>query len=122
MNPQVVLGLLGSGITLVLLFELLRRRRLREKYAVMWVLLALAAIVFGLFPGVLSWSADLVGVEVPANLLFFLGSMALLLMTLQHSQELSRLEERTRTLAEQIALLRLELEAPRHGESNEREP
>ena len=47
---------------------------------------------------------------MPANLLFFIASLVLLILTLQHSYELGRVEERTRTLAEEVALLRLELE------------
>ena len=59
--------------------------------------------------------------QVPANLLFFVGSLLLLAMSLQHSFELGRLEERTRTLAEEVALLRLALDqrtpAPGPGEA-----
>lgn len=110
MRAPLVLGLIGSVVTLVLLFELLRRRRLREKYAVMWMLVAVATIVFGLFPGVLARLSELVGVATPSNLLFFLASMVLLVITVQLSLELGRLEERTRTLAEEHALLRLEVE------------
>lgn len=110
MNPNYVLGLVGSVTTLVVLFELLRRRRLREKYAVMWVLVALMTILVALVPHLLTKAAEVVGVEVPANLLFFLASMLLLLVSMQHSYELGRLEERSRTIAEEVALLRLELE------------
>ena len=48
--------------------------------------------------------------EVPTNLLFFVASLVLLILTLQHSYELGRLEEQTRTLAEEVALLRLALD------------
>ena len=54
---------------------------------------------------VLFWAADLVGVSVPANLLFFMASMTLLAISIQHSHELGRLEERTRVLTEEVALL-----------------
>jgi hypothetical protein len=54
--------------------------------------------------------AELVGVELPVNLLFFLASLFLLMLTLQHSYELGRLEEKTRVLAEEVGLLRLDLE------------
>lgn len=111
MSANYVLGLIGSLTTLVALFEMLRRRRLREKYAVLWVVVALFALLVALVPQVLYWAADLVGVKVPANLLFFLASMLLLLVSIQQSYELGRLEERSRTLAEEIALLRLELES-----------
>ena len=110
MKPTYVLGLVGSLITLTLLFELLRRRRLREKYAVFWVIVATATLVIALFPATLTAAADLVGVAVPANLLFFGASMLLLGVSIHQSYEMGRLEERTRTLAEEIGLLRLEIE------------
>ena len=56
-------------------------------------------------------AADLLGVAVPANLLFFVASIVLMVLTLQHSYELGRLEEKTRTLAEDLAILRMEVEA-----------
>ena len=110
MNPDFVLGLVGSVITLVVLFEMLRRHQLREKYAVFWVVVAVAAIVVAVYPQVLFWAAQVTGVEVPTNLLFFVASFVLLVVTVQHSYELGRLEERTRSLAEELALLRMEAE------------
>jgi hypothetical protein len=110
MRANLVLGVAGSLVTLTVLFELLRTRRLREKYAVLWVLVALGTLVIAAFPTVLARLADLVGVEVPANLLFFAASMLLLVVSIQHSHELGRMEERTRTLAEDLGLLRLRVE------------
>lgn len=109
MNATHLLGLVGATLTLVVLFELLRRRHLREKYAVIWSVVALGTVVVAIWPQGLTWLADVVGVSVPANLLFFLASMLLLVVSIQYSYELGRLEDRTRTLAEEVALLRLEL-------------
>jgi len=105
-----LLGLAMAVAILVTLFEMLRRHRLREKYALIWFLIALAAVVVAVFPGLLGWATDLLGLSLPSNLLFFVASVVLLLLTLQHSYELGRLEERTRTLAEEVGLLRLELQ------------
>lgn len=110
MSATMVLGLIGSLIIVAVLLEMLRRHSLREKYAVLWFLVALGVLGVSAFPGSLNWAAEVVGVEVPANLLFFAASMVLLVLTLQHSYELGRLEEKTRTLAEEVALLRLSLE------------
>ena len=71
--------------------------------------IALGALISAAVPQLLYVVTDLLGVQVPVNLAFFVGSLVLFLMTLQHSSELGRLEERTRTLAEEIAVLRLEL-------------
>jgi len=113
MSSSLVLGLLGSVALVAVLVELMRRRHLREKYAVTWFLVAAGVLLLTVAPGLLTLAADVVGVEVPANLLFFAASMVLLILTLQHSYELGRLEERSRTLAEELALMRLDLESLR---------
>lgn len=109
MSPTI-LGVAVSVIVTVVLFEMLRRHRLREKYALIWFCVAVGLLVVTLVPSLLTWAAEALHVQVPANLLFFLGSLLLLAMSLQHSYELGRLEERTRTLAEEVALLRLTLD------------
>jgi hypothetical protein len=122
MTANVVLGIVGSVVVLVALFEMLRRHRLREKYAVLWFLVAVGVLALAVFPGLLTGIAELVGVQVPVNLLFFLASLVLLVLTLQHSYELGRLEEKTRTLAEEVGLLRLEQETRRREEQSGRGP
>lgn len=117
MNGSTILGIAGSAIILLVLFELMRRHRLREKYALIWALVAFAIITVAAVPALLVKTSDALGLEVPANLLFFGAAIVILVLTLQHSSELSRLEERTRTLAEEVALLRLEAE--RQGAQDE---
>ncbi|WP_159805802.1 DUF2304 domain-containing protein [Cellulomonas citrea] len=99
-----------TAIVLAMLFVLMRTRRIREKYAAVWIALALAVIVLGIFPRLAFWVAALVGVETPANLLFALAFVVLLLVCIQLSVEVSGLEEETRTLAEEIALLRYDVD------------
>jgi hypothetical protein len=101
------LGLIGAAVTLLVVFELLRRRMLREKYAVFWVFLAVLIAVVAVFPGLLAAAARLTGVQVPANLLFFVASLVLLAVNVQLSTEICRLEDRTRALAEELAMVRL---------------
>jgi hypothetical protein len=120
MRTNLILGVVGSLTTLVLLFELLRRKHLREKYAILWAAVAVMTLLVAAFPQLLFWMSDLLGVEVPANLLFFVASLVLLGISVHHSYELGRLEDRTRTLAEEVALLRLRLEQPgRHASTSD---
>ena len=119
MRANFILGLVGSIVTLAVLFEMLRRQRLREKYAVFWVIVALFTLLVAIFPRLLTWAAELIGVAVPANLLFFVASMVLLLVSIHHSYELGRLEDRTRTLAEEVALLRMELELTNRSDEHD---
>lgn len=118
MSNANVLGAVASVIILVTLFEMLRRHRLREKYALVWFLIAVASLVASLSPGAVAALASSLGVVLPVNLLFFAGSLVLLAMSLQHSYELGRLEERTRTLAEEVALLRLRADQDREDSAS----
>jgi hypothetical protein len=94
---------------------LLRTRRIREKYAAIWILLTVAVILTGVFPQLAFWLSSLVGVRTPANLVFAIAIVVLLAVCIQLSTEVSNLEEETRTLAEEIALLRLEVHEAAQG-------
>src|SRR3954467_4816300 len=111
------LSVLSALAFVVLVVELLRRRYLRGKYAVLWLVLALPITAFALFPGLLRAASKAVGIEVPVNLLFFAGLMLMLMLIMQLSYESGRLEEETRTLAEEIGLLRLEVDSLRDDRS-----
>lgn len=105
-----VFALVGAIVTLGFMFELLRRRRLREKYAALWISLAVVVIVVGAFPRLLYWIAGLVGIATPLNLVFFLFLLVLLVVCVQLAAEISSLEHETQTLAEESALLRNRVE------------
>jgi hypothetical protein len=102
---------LAAAVAVVFfLVLLLRRKRLGEKYAAIWIVLAVAVVVVGAFPGLVSRLAALVGVATPSNLLFACALLILLGVCVQLSVEATTLEEETRTLAEEVALLRADLE------------
>src|SRR5947209_7163357 len=110
MTGVEVLSLLGAITILLTLFEMMRRHRLREKYAVIWFVIAVSSLVVAVFPSLLVALSDALGLQVPSNLVFFVASLVLLGLSLQHSYELGRSEDRVRTLAEEIALLRLRVD------------
>jgi hypothetical protein len=117
-----VVGLATALATLVFVIEMLRRGILREKYAALWLLVATALLVVAIFPQLLAWAASSAGVAVPANLLFFVSGIVLLLVSVQLSYEVSRLEARTRRLAEEVALLRNAVDGwPPHAPTDGRE-
>lgn len=99
-----VFGIVSAFLVLVVVFDLLRRRRVRERHALWWIVAGVVALVVAVFPGLLTGTASLLGVTVPTNLGFFLSTIVLFLVSVQHSAELTVLEEKTRTLAEDVAL------------------
>lgn len=105
-----VTAVLGSVLVLAAIFELLRRRQLTEKYTVLWLLVGVAILLLTIFPGALTALSHLTGIAVPTNLLFFVSIVFLTGVALHLSWELSKLEKETRRLAEELALLRLDVE------------
>ncbi|CAG7622876.1 DUF2304 domain-containing protein [Actinacidiphila bryophytorum] len=109
MHLSVITSLTGLAL-LGCILELLRRHQLREKYAALWLAVGSAVVPLGLFPQMLDSLARGLGIVSGASLVLFAGIVLLLLVCLHLSWESSRLEEETRTLAEEIALIRAALE------------
>lgn len=106
---QALSLLVGIGILLAVV-EMLRRRRVREKYAVLWLLVAVAQLVLAAYPPLLDVVAEAMGIADPPNLLAFGGIVFLLGVCAHLSVESSQLEDETRTLAEEVAILRHEVD------------
>ena len=108
-----ILAIITSLVTLIFIVDLLRRGVLKEKYAVLWLIVAGTAFILAVVPGLLRAVTDLLGVEIPANLLFFVTLVVLVLVSVQLSYELSRHEAQIRRLAEEVALQQDELNSLR---------
>jgi len=105
-----IFGIAASVLSLVVVVELLRRHRLRERHAAWWFVAGILALIASVFPSTLNWTASLIGIAVPINLVFFVSIIILFLVCLQQSSELTTLESKTRVLAETVALLEIRLE------------
>lgn len=109
---MMVTGAIGLAIVILgVVLALLLKRQLREKYAIIWLVIGLAVLLLGIFPQALTFLTGALGFQVPANLLFTLAIFLLLAVALHLSWELSRAEEEIRRLAEEAALGRMEQES-----------
>jgi len=106
-----IVSIVAAVAALVLVFELLRRRKLREKYAAIWIVIAVGTVVVAAFPQLLHDVADLVGIQTPSNLLFFGSLIVLFAVSLQLSREVGLLEEQSRRLAEEVGTLTMRVDA-----------
>jgi hypothetical protein len=113
MDRAVVFTLGASVVALLLILELVRRRRLREGYSLLWLGVALGMIVLAGWRELLHGLSALVGISYPPNLLFLLAVLAILAMLLYFSTVISRLTQENRELAQRFALLQFELERVR---------
>jgi len=105
-----IIALVSALVTLTVIIELSRRRHLHDKYAVLWLAVCVVIAVFAIAPGLFNSIAHGVGVKNPPDLLLVLASLFLLMVCVYLSWEVGRLEDKTRRLAEEIALLREEFE------------
>lgn len=116
MQPELW-GTLTAVTVIVIVVRLVVRRRLLVKYAALWLTVSIALFILGAVPTLINSIADALGFAVPANLLFFAGFGLMLLVTLQLSVELTRIEARIQRLAEDHALANLSRPVRAAGDS-----
>lgn len=105
---QIVAIVVSSGLLLIVL-EMVRRRRLTERYALIWLGSALVLLVLSAWANLLDRVSDLVGVATPVNALFGVAFGFVLLLLLHFSVTVSRLSEENKLLAQEAARLDQEL-------------
>jgi len=110
-----ILAALASLALLLVVFELIRSRRLRERYALLWLLTAVVLLVFSLWRGGLGRVASTIGVAYPPTALLAIASLFMLLVLLHYSTVISRLSDQNTILAQKLALLETKLGEQRPG-------
>jgi hypothetical protein len=101
---QIVSIVLTAGLFVVLL-ELVRRRRLLERYAILWLFSAVALLGLAVWKDLLNKVAHAVGIYSPPNALFAIAFGFVLVLLLHFSIAVSRLADQNKVLAQRIALL-----------------
>lgn len=91
-------------ILVVMVLAQVRNQKMKEKYAALWLIISFIIIILVIFPKLLDWLADAVGIETPVNLLFLLAIIMLIGVALHLTQALSKMGEDTRILAEKAAI------------------
>jgi hypothetical protein len=95
-----------SVLLLLAVFELIRSRRLRERYALLWLATGIVLVVLSAWRGGLNTIAGWFGVRgYPPAVLFAVGLLFVILVLLHYSTVISRLADQNTILAQRIALL-----------------
>lgn len=100
-----IVGIIGAAALLLVILELVRRRRLLERYALLWLLAGVVLLALAIWRGALEQLALLVGIASPPNALFFVAFGFVLLLLLHFSVAVSRLTDQSKVLAQRMALL-----------------
>jgi hypothetical protein len=116
-----LLAIAASGILLLIIFELLRRRRLIERYALIWLGSGVVLLVLAVWTGLLEIVSKALGIAYPPNALFAFAFGFVLLLLMHFSIAISRLSGETKVLAQDVARLDRELRELRGAQGTETE-
>jgi hypothetical protein len=100
-----IVAIAGSLTLLIFVVELVRRRRLKEEYSVLWVATALTLLLLAVWGGLLRNLADFIGADSQASTLYFFGLLFVVFLLLHFSVRVSNLERRVIVLLQEVALL-----------------
>lgn len=100
--------ILSLGL-LSIIFELVRRRKLKEKYAILWIITGVIILIMAIFQNLLIWFTHLFGIITPINALFFFGIFFIIIINLHFSLVISNLSEQIRKVAQRLVLLEGEI-------------
>lgn len=109
-DRTMIFGLVGSAVALLFVLELVRERRLREEYSLLWLATAGVLIVLSVSRPLLDVLATAIGIFYPPSALFVVAMLFVLVILLHFSTVITRLDQENKETAQQIALLRHEVE------------
>jgi hypothetical protein len=100
-----IVAIVASASLLLVVLELVRRKRFLERYALLWLFSAIILLGLSIWKGFLSTLAEAIGIAYPPNALFLVAFGFVLVLLLHFSLAVSRLSDQAKVLAQRLALL-----------------
>ncbi len=110
LDRAMIFGLVAGIGAFIFVLELVRRRRLKEEYSLLWLATAVVLIILSLSRPLLDTLASAVGIIYPPSALFLVAMIFVLFILLHYSIVLTRLTQENKENAQQLALLRWQME------------
>lgn len=114
-----VFAVFGSLAITVLIFELIRKRKMLEKYSLLWFSSAIILFVLSIWRELLERAAAFLGVYYAPSALFIIAAFCAMAMFLHFTVVISRLTEQNKTLAQELGIMREELQRISSGAQRE---
>jgi hypothetical protein len=109
-DRAMVFGLGASILALAFIIELVRQRRLKEEYSLLWLATAAVLLILSVSRPLLDVMASMVGIFYPPSALFLVAMVFVMFILLHFSTVVTRLAQENKETAQQLALLRWQLE------------
>jgi len=106
MNRITVLAVCASAVIMLYILEMVRRRKLRTEYSILWLSGSVVMLVFSLSKKWLDYVSQAVGIFYPPSFLFLVGMLFILLILIHFSITISKLHQMNKKMTQEIALLK----------------
>lgn len=116
-----ILAIIGSLVLMVFIFALIRSKKLKEEYSLLWLSFSLLLFVFSLWKNGLEWIAELIGIAYAPAALFLILIMAIFIIMIEFSIIISKQSEWIKKTAQDIGILKLELDQLKEKNNEELE-
>jgi len=108
---QQIFALIVSALVFVIVIDMVRKRRLREEYSVLWLLTSVLMFVLVFRYEWLVALTDLIGAGLPTTTLFLSSIIFLMLLSVQFCIKISQLTDQVKNLSQENALMKREIES-----------
>jgi hypothetical protein len=108
-NRIQIFAIMGSISLFLLIVRLIQRRRLKEEFALLWLLIFLSFVVISLFKPILELIAKVAGIYYPPAALLLLLILGITIILIHYSTVISKLSEQNKTLIQEVALIKTHL-------------
>ncbi len=106
---QKIFAVIMSLVLLILIVELVRRKKLREEYSFLWIITAFGILVLVIWYDVLVWLSKIIGAVAPTSTLFVFSILFIMMILIHFSIKVSELTEHIKDLAQEITIIKSEL-------------
>lgn len=100
---QIIIALVVL-IALAVIVNMIRRKKLELRYALVWMAVGIAILILDFFPELISWLSTQIGIASPVNMLFFFGFCFSLVIIFALTMAMSRMSNRIKQLAQEVAI------------------
>ncbi len=112
MQAIQIISIIGSTAFLITIIELIRKKQLKEAYAIIWLIFGLLFMFFSCWRKALDYISEIIGIYYPPAMLFLLLIIAITLILIQFSVVISKQNDQIRALTQEIALLKEKNDKP----------
>ena len=109
-NRIQVIAIITSAALLILILSLIRKKRIKEEFSLLWLFFGVIFLMFSIWRHGLEYIADLLGISYTPAALFIIMLLAIFLILIEFSTIISRLSTSNKNLAQEVGILKLELE------------